>query len=135
MKETDLGQSDHRSEVQGAPGCVACFAEIPREQLQYDHHPTWATMILVPFLLNYFAGWYVWYRVDKRMKFTWLACFFGLYPQLRALNIIQELWKNPERGLLPRRESLNGKSFRLRSSSGQCPPPSLWTNMTQCQIL
>lgn len=82
----------------------ACLAEIPIEELQYDHHPTWATMLLVPFLLNYIMGWYAWYQIDKKKQFTWPACFFGLYPQLRAANIIQEMWRNPEKGLAKKKK-------------------------------
>ena len=57
-------------------------------------------MLVVPFLLNYIASWYTWYRIAqrKRKKFTWLACLMGLYPQLRAANIIRELWRDPRRG-------------------------------------
>merc|ERR1719341_1914896 len=61
-------------------------------------------MLLVPFLLNFMAGWYTWYKVDKKKKFTWLACLLGLYPQLRAANIIRELWRNPRRGLAKKRK-------------------------------
>ena len=61
-------------------------------------------MLLVPFLLNYMAGWYAWYQMDKRKKFTWPACLLGLYPQLRAANIIRELWRNPRRGLVKKRK-------------------------------
>ena len=77
----------------------ACLEEIPREELLYTHHPVWATMLLLPFLFNYMAGWYTWCQMDKRKKLTWLACLLGLYPQLRAANIIRELWRNPTRGL------------------------------------
>ena len=61
-------------------------------------------MLLIPFVLNYMAGWYAWYQVDKRKKYTWPACLLGLYPQLRAANIIRELWRNPMRGLAKKRK-------------------------------
>ena len=76
-----------------------CVDGIPEEQLEYDHHLTWATLLLIPFMLNYMASWYAWYQMDKRKQFTWLACLVGLYPQLRAVNIIRELWRDPKRGL------------------------------------
>ena len=82
----------------------ACLAGVPEEQRLYNQHPTWATMLLVPFLLNYMAGWYTWYQVDKSKKFTWLACLLGVYPQLRAANVIRELRRNPRRGLAKKRE-------------------------------
>ena len=80
-----------------------CMAGIPEEQLEYDHHLTWATMLLIPFLLNYFASWYAWYMIDKRKQITWLACLLNLYPQLRAATIIRELWRDPKRGLAKKR--------------------------------
>ena len=81
-----------------------CLDGIPEEQLQYDYHPFWATMLLVPFLLNYFASWYAWYRVDKKKQITWLACVFNLYPQLRAASIIRDMWNDPKRGLSRKRK-------------------------------
>ena len=42
--------------------------------------------------------------MDKRKMFTWPACLLGLYPQLRAANIIRELWRNPRRGLVKKRK-------------------------------
>ena len=83
-----------------------CLAGIPEDQLQYEHHPTWATMLLVPFLLNYIASWYTWYRIAKhqRKQFTWMACLVGLYPQFRAANIIRELWRDPKRGLAKKKK-------------------------------
>ena len=50
-------------------------------------------------MLNYIASWYAWYQIDKRKQITWLSCLVGLYPQLRAVNIIRELWRDPKRGL------------------------------------
>ena len=76
-----------------------CLDGIPKGQLQYEYHPTWATMLIIPFLLNYFVAWYVWFQVDKRKHFTWLACFLGLYPQFRAAMIIREIWRDREKGL------------------------------------
>ena len=32
---------------------ATCLAGIPDEEVEYESHPTWATMLLVPFLLNY----------------------------------------------------------------------------------
>ena len=61
---------------------------------------------MVPFLLNYFSGWYSWYQLDERKAYTWPVPLVALYPQMRAGMIIKELWKNPIRGL-SRRESLN----------------------------
>ena len=81
-----------------------CLDGIPKEQLKYDHHPTWATLLLIPFLLNYIASWYAWYQTDKRKQFTWLACLVGLYPQLRAGIIIRELLRDQKRGLTEKKK-------------------------------
>ena len=35
-----------------------CLDEIPQDQLEYENHPSWATLLLAPILLNYLAGWY-----------------------------------------------------------------------------
>ena len=100
-----------------------CLNGIPKEKLKYDHHLTWATLLLIPFLLNYIASWYAWYQTDKRKQFTWLACLVGLYPQLRAGIIIRELLRD-QREDSPRRRSLNENSVKMRFSWRQCPTPS-----------
>ena len=82
----------------------ACLAAIPVEDLEYEHYPTFATMLLVPFLLNYLASWFAWYRIDKRKEVTWLACLFNVYPQLRAANVIREMWRDARRGLCKKRK-------------------------------
>ena len=81
-----------------------CLNEIPQEQLKYENHPSWATMLLVPFLLNYLAGWYRWYQEDRKRHLTWLACLVGLYPLLREASVIRELWRNSKRGLAKKRK-------------------------------
>ena len=81
-----------------------CFDGIPKEKLEYDHHPIWATLLLIPFLLNYTASWYAWYQLDNRKQFTWLACLVGLYPQLRAGIVIRELWRDPKKGLAEKKK-------------------------------
>ena len=81
-----------------------CLDQIPQDQLEYENHSFWATLMLVPFLLNYLAGWYTWYLEDKNKRFSWLACLVGLYPPLRAASIIRELWRNPKRGLAKKRK-------------------------------
>ena len=34
-----------------------CLGQIPKEQLEYENHPFWGTLLLVPFMLNYLVGW------------------------------------------------------------------------------
>merc|ERR1719278_538599 len=72
--------------------------------MKYESQPTWATMLLIPFLLNYFASWFTWYRIDKNKKISWLACVFNVYPQLRAASVIRELWRDPKRGVVKKRK-------------------------------
>ena len=81
-----------------------CLDEIPQEQLEYENHPFWATLLLVPFLLNYLAGWYRWYQEDEKRQYTWPACLVGFYPLLREASVIRELWRNPKRGLAKKRK-------------------------------
>ena len=83
---------------------ATCLEEIPEKNRQYQPHPGWAALVLVPFLLNYFASWFTWYRIDKRKKITWLACLFNVYPQLRAANVIRELWRDPKKGVVKKRK-------------------------------
>ena len=58
-------------------------------------HPTYATSLLIPFLINYVLGWRAWYYGDlkvqdnnKRRKFTWIFALLGCYPQLVASRLI-----------------------------------------------
>ena len=87
-----------------------CLSNIPEEELTYENQPIWATWLLVPILLNYIAGWWAWYRADKKKNRTWLACLLGVYPQLRAASIIKELWKDPMRGQAKKRKFDRGTS-------------------------
>ena len=81
-----------------------CLDGITEEQLKYDYHRYWATILLVPFLLNYLSGWYIWYQLDERKAYTWPVPLVALYLQMRAGMIIKELWKNPKRGLIKKRQ-------------------------------
>ena len=122
-----------------------CLAGMPREQLQHESHP-WATSLLVPFLLNYFAGWLAWYRRSKQKKISWLACLFNLYPQLTAAQAIREVWRNSTKGIAKMRKlevedsqaeifleavptvfilsHIGNKSYRTFSFSGRIPTRS-----------
>ena len=67
-------------------------------------HPTYATCLLIPFLINYVLGWRAWYYGDlkvqdnnKRRKFTWIFALLGCYPQLVASRIIYLFWKKPKK--------------------------------------
>ena len=77
---------------------------IAEEELQYERHPVWASMMLIPFLATYLTTWIAWYRIDKRKHLTWIACAFNLYPQFRAANVIYQLWRNPRKGVAKKRK-------------------------------
>ena len=77
--------------------------EIPVGELENGDHSTWATLLLIPFLLNYISAWLNWYRVEKKKKFTWIACLLNFYPQWKAVGIIRELWRDTKSGLATKR--------------------------------
>ena len=80
-----------------------CLEEISPGELENGDHSRWATLLLIPFLLNYVSAWLHWYRVEKKKKFTWIACLLNFYPQWRAVGIIRELWKDTKSGLAKKR--------------------------------
>ena len=81
-----------------------CLQGIADEELQYERHPVWASMVLIPFLITYLTTWTVWYRIDKRKHLTWIACLINLYPQFKAANVIYHLWRNPRKGVAKKRK-------------------------------
>ena len=44
-------------------------------------YPVYASVLLVPFLLNYVACWYIFYRDAKYKKYTFIFPLLNLYPQ------------------------------------------------------
>ena len=50
---------------------------------EYGHHshPVFASVLLVPFLLNYVACWYAFYREARYKKYTFIFPLLNLYPQ------------------------------------------------------
>ena len=44
-------------------------------------HPVYASVLLVPFLLNYVACWYTFYREARYKKYTFIFPLLNLYPQ------------------------------------------------------
>ena len=43
--------------------------------------PVYASLLLVPFLLNYVACWYTFYREARYKKYTFIFPLLNLYPQ------------------------------------------------------
>ena len=72
--------------------------------MHYDYHTNWAITLLVPFLLNYLAGWLAWYRFDKTKKSSWLACLLNFYPQMRAAKVIREIWRDSKKALVKKKK-------------------------------
>ena len=64
-------------------------------KLFYNNLPNWASLLLVPFLINYTLCWISWYNSEKQKKFTWIAALLGCYPQLVAARIIWLFWTQP----------------------------------------
>ena len=59
-----------------------CIANSTAEGIYYISQPVWATALLVPFLINYFTTWIVWWSVDKRKTASWIAPLLSVYPQV-----------------------------------------------------
>ena len=68
-------------------------------KLYYKGHPKWASLLLVPFLVNYTLCWIAWFTMEKQKKFTWIAALLGCYPQLVAARIIWLFWTEPQKGM------------------------------------
>jgi len=68
-------------------------------KLYYNGHPKWASLLLVPFLVNYTLCWIAWFTTEKQRKFTWIAALLGCYPQLVAARIIWLFWTQPVKGM------------------------------------
>ena len=50
-------------------------------KLYHGSHPVFASLLLVPFLLNYVACWYTFYREARYKKYTFIFPLLNLYPQ------------------------------------------------------
>ena len=64
----------------------------------------YATILLIPFMINYALGWRAWYYGDvikrkysQRKKFTWIFALLGCYPQFVVGRIIWLFWTKPKR--------------------------------------
>ena len=65
-----------------------------------DGHPIWATVLLIPFLVNYLLGWRAWYyKETQNKKYTWTFALLGCYPQFVAGRIIWLFWTKPEKAV------------------------------------
>ena len=70
-----------------------------RIRVSIKPHPKWASLLLVPFLVNYTLCWIAWFTTEKQKKFTWIAALLGCYPQLVAARIIWLFWTQPKKGV------------------------------------
>ena len=70
-----------------------------RIRVSIKPHPKWASLLLVPFLVNYTLCWIAWFTTEKQKKFTWIAALLGCYPQLVAARIIWLFWTQPLKGM------------------------------------
>ena len=54
---------------------------VPDYESEIVPHPFHASVLLVPFLLNYFACWYTFCREARYKKYTFIFPLLNLYPQ------------------------------------------------------
>ena len=54
---------------------------VPDYESEIVSHPVYASVLLVPFLLNYVACWYAFYREARYKKYTFIFPLLNLYPQ------------------------------------------------------
>ena len=52
----------------------------------WSKHPTMATAMLIPFLLNYIVCFITFLRKEKNKKFTFIFALLNLYPQFGKNN-------------------------------------------------
>ena len=85
---------------------IKCYYNdsIPTSNVTYTPQPTWGSMMLLPFLLNYLICWYVWATTDKRKVVTWVAPLLSFYPQFIASKVIWLIWTDPGKGLQMKRK-------------------------------
>jgi len=65
---------------------------------RFSSHPTMATAMLTPFLLNYIVCFITFLRKEKNKKFNFIFALLPIYPQFVAARIIYLLVKNPSEG-------------------------------------
>jgi len=73
-------------------------------KLLYNGHPVWSVLLLVPFLLNYFLTWFLWWRIDKTKHTSWVYVALSWYPQFCALKVIGLLLTDTKKGLRKKRK-------------------------------
>ena len=99
---------------------------VPTSNMTYTQHNGWATMLLLPFMMNYLICWYVWATTDERKAVTWVAALLSFYPQYVACNVIWQIWTNPKRGLKKKRLlERNLFQFELDNKNGTRLPDNL----------
>ena len=85
---------------------IKCYYNysMPTSNVTYTPQPTWGSMMLLPFLLNYLICWYVWATTDKRKAVTWFAPLLSFYPQYIASKVIWLIWTDPGKSLQKKRK-------------------------------
>ena len=77
----------------GAEGWVAQCVNDTCERVPngvHYSHPVHASLLLLPFLLNYLICWYSFYREEKYKIYTFIFPLLNLYPQFGTTNILIE---------------------------------------------
>ena len=56
-----------------------------------SHHPVYASVLLVPFFLNYVVCWYTFYREARYKKYTFIFPLLNLYPQFGTTHFNRKI--------------------------------------------
>ena len=64
---------------------------VPDYGSEIDSHPVYASVLLVPFLLNYVACWYTFYREARYKKYTFIFPLLNLYPQFGTTHFNKKI--------------------------------------------
>ena len=65
--------------------------------------PHYASLLLMPFLLNYCLTWLTMWRLDRCRGLSWLFAALSCYPQYMATSVIRLMWKEPKKALEKKR--------------------------------
>merc|ERR1711988_1470146 len=68
-------------------------------------HSYLATVLLMPFLLNYIVCFYTFFRLTtNRKRYTFIFPLLNLYPQYEAAKLIKSIYKDPVKGKKEKKE-------------------------------
>merc|ERR1711988_632422 len=81
-----------------------CSHHINRKHCVLSHYKM-ATVLLMPFLLNYIVCFYTFFRLTiNRKKYLFIFPLLNLYPQYEAAKLIYSIYKDPVKGRKEKKE-------------------------------